>query len=31
LTVADDGNFLNLIAQQPNVPALVKNGLSGLY
>ena len=31
LTVADDDKFLNLIAQQPNVPGPVKNGLSGLY
>jgi cytosine/adenosine deaminase-related metal-dependent hydrolase len=31
LTVADDDKFLNLIAQQPNVPEPVKNGLSGLY
>jgi cytosine/adenosine deaminase-related metal-dependent hydrolase len=31
LTVADDASFLDRIAQQPNVPALLKNGLSGLY
>ncbi len=31
LTVADDDTFLERIAQQPNVPAPLKNGLSGLY
>jgi 5-methylthioadenosine/S-adenosylhomocysteine deaminase len=31
LTVADDGRFLDLVAQQPNVPGPVKQGLSGLY
>ena len=31
LTVADDPNFLIEIANQPNVPESVRNGLSGLY
>ena len=31
LTVADDADFLTAIAQQPNLPAPVKNGLRGLY
>jgi hypothetical protein len=31
LTVADDDNLLQRIAQQPNVPAPLRNGLSGLY
>ncbi len=31
LTVADDSNFLSQIAQQPNVPAPIRSGLSGLY
>src|ERR1043166_2015458 len=31
LTVADDPGFLNLMSQQPNVPAPIKNGLSALY
>jgi 5-methylthioadenosine/S-adenosylhomocysteine deaminase len=31
LTVADDDNFLSRIAQQPNVPAPLRNGLSDLY
>lgn len=31
LTVADDSTFLNMIAQQPNVPAPIRNDLSGLY
>jgi hypothetical protein len=30
-TVADDSKFLDMIAQQPNVPALVKNSLRVLY
>jgi hypothetical protein len=28
---ADDDRFLILVAQQPDVPVPVKNGLSGLY
>jgi cytosine/adenosine deaminase-related metal-dependent hydrolase len=31
LTVADDPGFLSMIAQQPNVPAAIKNDLSTLY
>jgi hypothetical protein len=31
LTVADDGTFLERVEQQPNVPALVRNGLRELY
>jgi hypothetical protein len=31
LTVADDGNFLDSIAQQANVPAAIRQGLAGLY
>jgi hypothetical protein len=31
LTVADDDNFLQRIAQQPNVPSPLRNGLSELY
>jgi cytosine/adenosine deaminase-related metal-dependent hydrolase len=31
LTVADDPGFLNMITQQPNVPAPIKNNLSTLY
>ncbi len=31
LTVADDETFLERIAQQPNVPAPLRHGLSGLY
>jgi 5-methylthioadenosine/S-adenosylhomocysteine deaminase len=31
LTVADDPNFLTRIAQQPNVPEAVRNGLAALY
>jgi len=31
LTVADDATFLERIAQQPNVPAPIKNGLHDLY
>ena len=31
LTVADDNTFLQRIAQQPNVPAPLKNALSELY
>lgn len=31
LTVADDSDYLDLIAQQPNVPDKVKNGLRALY
>jgi len=31
LTVADDADFLTRIAQQPNVPTAIRNGLSTLY
>ena len=31
LTVADDPGFLNMITQQPNVPAAIKNDLSTLF
>jgi 5-methylthioadenosine/S-adenosylhomocysteine deaminase len=31
LTVANDDTFLDRIAQQPNLPAPLKSGLSGLY
>jgi hypothetical protein len=31
LTVADDPNFLSVIANQPNVPKPVRTGLAGLY
>jgi 5-methylthioadenosine/S-adenosylhomocysteine deaminase len=31
LTVADDGNFLSAIANQPNLPKAVRTGLAGLY
>jgi hypothetical protein len=31
LTVADDDTFLQRIAQQPNLPAPLKNSLSELY
>jgi 5-methylthioadenosine/S-adenosylhomocysteine deaminase len=31
LTVADDGDFLDAIEQQPNLPAPIKSGLRALY
>jgi len=31
LTVADDADFLDLIAQQPNLPTSIRSGLSSLY
>jgi hypothetical protein len=31
LTVADDADFVNAIAQQANVPAAIRQGLAGLY
>lgn len=31
LTVADDGTFLERVAQQPNVPAPIRTGLGELY
>jgi hypothetical protein len=31
LTVVDDKNFLAQIEAQPNVPAVIKNGLRALY
>jgi hypothetical protein len=31
LTVADDEAFLDMIEQQPNVPASIKNSLRTLY
>jgi 5-methylthioadenosine/S-adenosylhomocysteine deaminase len=31
LTVADDSKFLDMIAQQPNVPSSIKNSLRTLY
>jgi hypothetical protein len=31
LTVADDGDFLNTIQGEMNVPSFVKEGLKGLY
>jgi len=31
LTVADDPNFLSIIAAQPNVPEVIRTGLAKLY
>jgi hypothetical protein len=31
LTVADDATFLERVAQQPNVPAAIREGLATLY